>query len=77
MVGFELLNLPFDLQEQFKKWIEWFDDAQPGRPKRETFPWAAFNEAGYALARQLESFLGKDVYVEYYLPDVEDFTVVE
>jgi hypothetical protein len=58
MIGHDDLGLPEDLAQQFAAWIDGYEaDDTPDLP--------GFERAGLELARELKSFLGPQVYVEF------------
>lgn len=57
MIGYETLQLPPALCERFAKWIADYDSRFRAL--------GTYNARGMALSRELQQFLGKDIYVEY------------
>lgn len=70
MVSYEVLGLPDDLKGKFEKWIETYNT----RLHNQSFDIKEFEHKGLELAKELKSFVGPSIYVEYN-PEESDFGV--
>lgn len=70
MFSYEALGLPNDLKSKFKKWIEIYN----ARIDNQDFDTKEFDRKGLELAKELKSFVGPQVYVEYE-PQESDFGI--
>lgn len=62
MVSYEMLNLPQSLIDEFKSWIDDFDENQPFPPS--DWDSESFDKKGDELSQKLKDFLGDEYYVE-------------
>ena len=69
MISHASLRLPTDLSERFEQWLDLYST----RLDDTNFDTPSFNHTGRALATELKSYLGENVYVEF-VPESDDGT---